>query len=85
VSDCEEAVGQAPAQSSGLQLSQITTGLLLASVVSLAGLFLQVARLDQRVGTLMDGVAEMKTDSKERLKVLEDRVRQIELAAMRSK
>lgn len=85
MSDCEEAVGQAPAQPSGLQLGQITTGLLLASVVSLAGLFLQVARLDQRVGTLMDGVTEMKIDSKERLKTLEDRVRQIELAAMRSK
>ena len=53
--------------------------LLTAAVVGLAGLFMQVAKLDQSVNTVAADIQELKNDSKERLSDLETRVRQIEM------
>ena len=53
--------------------------LLTAAVVGLAGLFIQVAKLDQSVNTVAADIQELKNDSKERLSDLETRVRQIEM------
>ena len=53
--------------------------LLTAAVVGLAGLFMQVAKLDQSVNTVAADIQELKNDSKERLSDLEARVRQIEM------
>lgn len=58
---------------------QIVPGLLTAAVVGLAGLFMQVAKLDQSVNTVAADIQELKNDSKERLSDLEIRVRQIEM------
>jgi len=52
---------------------------LTAAVVGLAGLFMQVAKLDQSVNTVAADIQELKNDSKERLADLEGRVRQIEM------
>ena len=40
---------------------------------------MQVAKLDQSVGTVAADIQELKNDSKERLSDLETRVRQIEM------
>jgi len=59
--------------------NQVVPALLTAAVVGLAGLFMQVAKLDQSVGTVAADIQELKNDSKERLSDLETRVRQIEM------
>jgi hypothetical protein len=59
--------------------SQIVPALLTAAVVGLAGLFMQVAKLDQSVNTVAADIQELKNDSKERLSDLEGRVRSLEL------
>jgi len=59
--------------------TQIVPALLTAAVVGLAGLFIQVAKLDQSVNTVVADIQELKNDSKERLSDLETRVRQIEM------
>ena len=59
--------------------SQMVPALLTAAVVGLAGLFMQVAKLDQSVNTVAADIQELKNDSKERLSDLETRVRQIEM------
>ena len=59
--------------------NQIIPALLTAAVVGLAGLFMQVAKLDQSVNTVAADIQELKNDSKERLSDLEARVRQIEM------
>jgi hypothetical protein len=59
--------------------TQIVPALLTAAVVGLAGLFIQVAKLDQSVNTVAADIQELKNDSKERLSDLETRVRQIEM------
>jgi hypothetical protein len=59
--------------------NQIVPALLTAAVVGLAGLFMQVAKLDQSVNTVAADIQELKNDSKERLSDLETRVRQIEM------
>ncbi len=59
--------------------NQIVPALLTAAVVGLAGLFIQVAKLDQSVNTVAADIQELKNDSKERLSDLETRVRQIEM------
>jgi hypothetical protein len=59
--------------------NQIVPALLTAAVVGLAGLFMQVAKLDQSVNTVAADIQELKNDSKERLSDLEARVRQIEM------
>ena len=58
---------------------QAVPALLTAAVVGLAGLFMQVAKLDQSVNTVAVDIQELKNDSKERLSDLETRVRQIEM------
>jgi hypothetical protein len=65
--------------------SQMVPALLTAAVVGLAGLFMQVAKLDQSVSTVAADIQELKNDSKERLADLEGRVRQIEMAVGRHK
>ena len=59
--------------------TQMVPALLTAAVVGLAGLFMQVAKLDQSVNTVAADIQELKNDSKERLSDLEARVRQIEM------
>ena len=59
--------------------TQMVPALLTAAVVGLAGLFMQVAKLDQSVNTVAADIQELKNDSKERLSDLETRVRQIEM------
>lgn len=65
--------------------SQMVPALLTAAVVGLAGLFMQVAKLDQSVSTVAADIQELKNDSKERLADLEGRVRQIEMQVGRHK
>lgn len=59
--------------------------LLTTAVIGLAGLFIQVAKLEQLVNTVVSDIQELKSDSKERLNDLEDRVRQIEVQVIRTK
>jgi len=59
--------------------NQVVPALLTAAVVGLAGLFMQVAKLDQSVSTVAADIQELKNDSKERLSDLEARVRHIEM------
>ena len=59
--------------------NQVVPALLTAAVVGLAGLFMQVAKLDQSVNTVAADIQELKNDSKERLSDLESRVRLIEM------
>ena len=59
--------------------NQVVPALLTAAVVGLAGLFMQVAKLDQSVSTVAADIQELKNDSKERLSDLEVRVRHIEM------
>ena len=65
--------------------NQMIPALLTAAVVGLAGLFMQVAKLDQSVSTVAADIQELKNDSKERLSDLEGRVRYIELSIGKSK
>ena len=65
--------------------NQIVPALLTAAVVGLAGLFIQVAKLDQSVSTVAIDIQELKNDSKERLSDLEGRVRYIEMSIGKSK
>ena len=65
--------------------TQIVPALLTAAVVGLAGLFIQVAKLDQSVNTVAADIQELKNDSKERLSDLETRVRQIEMTIGRQR
>jgi len=77
-------VDQPPQKGGGDQFfAQATPGLLLAAVVGVAGLFLQVARLEQNMTTLLQDVQEMKSDSKERITKLEERVRELEIKTIR--
>lgn len=59
--------------------NQAVPALLTAAVIGLGGLFMQVAKLDQSVGTVAADIQELKNDSKERLSDLETRVRHIEM------
>ena len=53
--------------------------LLAAACVGLAGLFVQVAKLDSSMATGVSDIQEIKIDSKERLNNIEQRLRQVEL------
>lgn len=64
---------------------QIVPGLLTAAVVGLAGLFIQVAKLDQSVNTVAADIQELKNDSKERLSDIEARVRTLEMTVGRQR
>ena len=65
--------------------NQAVPALLTAAVIGLGGLFMQVAKLDQSVNTVVSDIQELKNDSKERLADLEGRVRQIEMTVGRYK
>lgn len=65
--------------------NQVVPALLTAAVVGLAGLFMQVAKLEQLVNTVVSDIQELKNDSKERLNDLESRVRQIEVQVNRAR
>lgn len=60
-------------------MTQAVPALLVAAVVGLAGLFVQVARIDEGLQTVASDINELKNDSRERLTGLEDRVRQLEM------
>jgi hypothetical protein len=79
----EEALITAKAQKS--PFDQIVPGLLTAAVVGLAGLFIQVAKLDQSVNTVAADIQELKNDSKERLSDIEARVRTLEMTVGRQR
>jgi hypothetical protein len=64
---------------------QAVPALLTAAVVGLAGLFIQVAKLDQSVNTVAADIQELKNDSKERLSDIETRVRNLEMTIGRYK
>ena len=68
----------------GNPFNQAVPALLTAAVLGLGGLFMQVAKLDQSVGTVAADIQELKNDSKERLSDLETRVRQIEMTVGRN-
>jgi hypothetical protein len=59
--------------------NQAVPALLAAAVVGLGGLFIQVAKLDQSLTTVVSDISELKNDSKERLTDLESRVRNLEM------
>ena len=65
--------------------TQMVPALLTAAVVGLAGLFMQVAKLDQSVNTVAADIQELKNDSKERLSDIETRVRTLEMTIGRYK
>lgn len=65
--------------------NQAVPALLTTAVIGLGGLFMQVAKLDQSVGTVAADIQELKNDSKERLADLEGRVRIIEMTVGRHK
>jgi len=65
--------------------NQAVPALLTAAVIGLGGLFMQVAKLDQSVNTVVADIQELKNDSKERLADLEGRVRQIEMTVGKQK
>ena len=65
--------------------NQMIPALLTAAVIGLAGLFMQVAKLDQSVNTVAADIQELKNDSKERLSDLEGRVRYIEMSIGKSR
>lgn len=60
-------------------MTQAVPALLVAAVVGLAGLFVQVARIDEGLQTVASDISELKNDSRERLTGLENRVRQLEM------
>jgi len=64
--------------------TQMVPALLTAAVVGLAGLFMQVAKLDQSVNTVAADIQELKNDSKERLSDIETRVRNLEMTIGRN-
>lgn len=73
----DEVYAAAPEHSN--PFNQAVPALLTAAVIGLGGLFMQVAKLDQSVGTVAADIQELKNDSKERLSDLENRVRHIEM------
>lgn len=79
----EEAYAHPPEQPN--PFNQAVPALLTAAVLGLGGLFMQVAKLDQSVNTVVADIQELKNDSKERLADLEDRVRQIEMTIGKAK
>lgn len=58
--------------------NQAVPALLSCACVGLAGLFVQVAKLDASMNTVVQDIQELKNDSKERLNDLEVRVRNLE-------
>lgn len=77
----EDITAPAPAPSGWV--TQAVPALLVAAVMGLAGLFLQVTKLEAGVATVLDDVRELKNDSKERLNDMERRLRTLEMAEPR--
>lgn len=72
-----------PQEPSNSPWNQAVPALLVAAVVGLGGLFIQVAKLDQSLSTVVNDISELKNDSKERLTDLEHRVRTLEMGEAR--
>jgi len=53
--------------------------LLGAACIGLAGLFVQVAKLDSHMSSVIRDIQELKVDSKDRINELERRVRDLEM------
>lgn len=79
-----EEVHAAASQQPSL-INQAVPALLATAVVGLAGLFMQVAKLDQSVSTVAADIQELKNDSKERLSDIEARVRTLEMTVGRQR
>lgn len=76
-------VAAAPPEPPNNAWNQAVPALLAAAVVGLGGLFIQVAKLDQSLTTVVSDISELKNDSKERLTDLERRVRTLEMGEAR--
>lgn len=74
----EEITSVAPDSGPGW-INQAVPALLVAAVMGLAGLFLQVTKLEAGVATVLEDVRELKNDSKERLSDMERRLRAVEM------
>jgi len=72
-----EQLEQAPAAPAWL--ASAVPGLLVAAVLGIAGLFMQVTRIDQAMAAVREDIGDLKNDSKERLSGLEERVRVLEM------
>jgi hypothetical protein len=68
-----------PGRSSEVTINQFVAALLTAGVVALGGLFIQVAKLDQSVSSVLSTVEALRNDTKERITNLEGRVRVLEI------
>lgn len=73
----EEITSGAPEPS---WITQAVPALLVAAVMGLAGLFLQVTKIEAGLATVLDDVRELKNDYKERLNDIEHRVRALEMS-----
>jgi len=62
---------------------QSIPALLVAAVLGLCGLFLQVTKIETGLAKVLEDVRELKTDSKERLNNIEQRVRSLEIQRLR--
>lgn len=78
----EEITASAPLEQ-GNWVSQAIPALLVAAVLGLAGLFLQVTKLEAGVSAVLEDVRELKNDSKERLNDMDRRLRTVEMAMPR--
>jgi hypothetical protein len=68
-----------PGRTSEVTISQAVAALLTAGVIALGGLFIQVAKLDQSVSSVLSTVEDLRNDTKERITNLENRVRVLEI------
>lgn len=75
----EEEITSVAHDSSPGWVDQAVPALLVAAVMGLAGLFLQVTKLEAGVATVLEDVRELKNDSKERLSDMERRLRAVEM------
>lgn len=78
----EEITASVPSEQ-GNWVSQAIPALLVAAVLGLAGLFLQVTKLEAGVSAVLEDVRELKNDSKERLNDMDRRLRTVEMALPR--
>lgn len=68
-----------PAQIKAGLLDNTVPILLCAACVGLAGLFVQVAKLEATMNRAVTDISEIKKDSESRIDDLEDRVRSLEI------
>ena len=60
-------------------LASAVPGLLVSAVLGIAGLFMQVTRIDQAMAAVREDIGDLKNDARERLSGLEERVRVLEM------